>query len=172
LPRHRKDGFRNLRWGKQVNRNRNGRSAIERQAARVPCGEIGLICKDWTAMFSSATTGERSGQFHFQVDQQRTCIVQEQFSCCRSFDRPSTQCQHQLPPGKQPNDGCMLQIAKGRLAVTREKLGDRAARFCFDHIIDIDKAPAEMDSHKWTDRRLPRSHKTSKDDAPQSIRPR
>ena len=139
--------------------------AVEREAALVPAGEVGLVGQHGAGVLGAAAAGERGGQLHFQMNEQRAGRVEQQVAGGGPLDGAAAQGQHQRVFGGQAGDGGVLEVAEGRLAVTCEDRSNGGAGLGLDHVIHIHKAPAEPAGHKRANGAFARAHEAGEDDA-------
>ena len=146
------------------------RCAIERQAALVADGEVGLVGEDGARVLSSATTGDGGCKLHFKMDEQGSFVVEEQVADRGGFNGAAAEGENQVVIGGEMLDGCVLAAAEFRFTVAREDFWDGEAGFGRDDVIRIDKAPAKARGDERADGGFAGAHETGEDNASMRLR--
>ena len=156
------DGF--LR-SERIDGNREVGSAVERQAALVAGGEVGLIGENGPRLLGSLAALEGCGQFHFEMDEQRSRSGEQLRARGLVLDGSAAESENQRVACGKTRDDSALALAEGRFAVAREELGDGYASFGLDYVVHIDEAPTEAGGDKRADGGFARAHEAGEDDA-------
>jgi hypothetical protein len=141
-----------------------GRS-VERQSSLVACGEVGVIGENGTHIFGPAAAGECSVELDFEVHKQGAGGLEEKGTRVFAFDGTTAESQHKGVNCREPRDGCMLAVAKSIFAVARKDVGDGRACFGLNHIVHVDKLPAEARGDDGADGGLAGAHEARENDA-------
>src|ERR1039458_5830807 len=115
-----------------IDGNREVSSAVEREAALVAAGQVGLVGEDGAGVLSAAAAGEGGGQFDLQMDQERAGRVEQQGARGGVLDGAAAQGENQRVAGGQAGDGGMLAVAEWSLAVAGEEFRDSGAGLGLD----------------------------------------
>ncbi len=115
-------------------------------------------------MVGANTAHQRGLQLYLEMHQQGFLGLQEQGARGFSFNGPSAQRQNEGAGAGQTRDGSPLALAECGFAFTGEDLGNAATGFSGNHIIDIDKLPAETPGEQGADGAFARAHKAGQHD--------
>ena len=159
------DRIRDLIGSKSIRMDRNVRHAIERQAALIARGEVGVIGENGARVFSSAATGERCVELDFKVYEQCVGSVEQEQARVFALNGATAEGEDQRATARQSGNGGVFAVAKGAFAVAREDVGDSGACLRFDHIVDVDELPAKARGNAWTNGRLARTHEAGENNA-------
>jgi hypothetical protein len=154
-----------LAGGERVDGDGEVRGAIEGKAAFVAGGEIGLVGEYGASTLRATASGERGGELDLKMDKKCARGVEEEISGLGALNRTAAECKHKGISGCYADDGRVLAVAKGRFAVTGEELGDGAAGFSFDNVVDVDESPAEALCDEGADGGFAGAHETGEYDA-------
>ena len=147
--RSREDRIDNLRGRERAGGDGDVGGAIEGQAALVACGESGAIGEQGAGAFGAAATGQGGGQIHFQMNQQGCRRGKQQSAVLFTLNGAAAQGENEVLGGDEPRQDGVFAVAKGGFAVTGEECGNGAAGFSLDHVVQIEKAPAQAGRQQW-----------------------
>ena len=159
------DGVCNLFGCKSVCAKGHVGRAVEWQAALVARSEVGVIGENGTHIFGPAAAGESGVELDFEVHEQGAGGVEEKGTRVFAFDGATAESQHKGVNCREPRDGCMLAVAKGVFAVARKDVGDGRACFGLNHIVHVNKLPAEARGEDGADGGLAGAHEAGENDA-------
>jgi hypothetical protein len=157
------DGIGDLLGRELIGAQGNVRCSVERQAALVARGEVGVIGENGTRVFGSAAAGERGVEFDLEMHEQGTGGI-EKGARVFALDGATAESQHQSVGGREPGDGCVFAIAEGGFAVAGEDFGDGGAGFGFNDVVDVDELPAEARGKNGTDGGFAGAHEAGEND--------
>jgi hypothetical protein len=157
------DCIHDLIWGEGIDGDREMGGAIERKAALVTAGEVGLVSEDGADVLCATAAGEGGGELDLKVDEDGAGGVQEQGASCRVLDGAAAEGENQILATRKACDGRVLSVAECRFAVVREEFGNRDTSFSLNHVICIDKAPAQAAGDERTDCTFARAHEAGED---------
>jgi hypothetical protein len=141
------------------------RLPVERQAALVAGFQVGFVAKDRAKLLGSAASLKNRFERGFEVNQMGSVRGKNESAGTFFLDGSAAERQHQRLGAQKPADGLVFQLAKPRLAVFREKLGDGGSRFRFDLRIGVNEEPPKTCGEKISNRGFAGAHESSEDDA-------
>ena len=103
--------------------------AVEREAAVVAVGQVGLVGEDGAGVLRAGAAGQGGGQLHFQMDQQRAGVSEQQRASLGALDGAAAKGQNQRVRGGQAGYGRVFAVAEPCFAMAGEEFGDGGAGF-------------------------------------------
>ena len=146
------DCISDLIWRKGVDGDRKMGSPIERQAALVTAGKVGLVSEDGSNALSATAAGEGGGKLDFEMDENGAGGGEQQRACGWVLDGATAQSENQVVAAGQVCDGGVFAITEGGFAMAGEEFGDGSASFRLDDVVDVGEGPAEVSGDQRADR--------------------
>lgn len=124
-----------------------------------------MVGENGTHIFGPAAAGECGAELDFEVYEQCAGCTEKKRTRVFAFDGTAAESQHLGVACCKPHYRCVFKVAKGVFAVARKDVGDSGAGFGFDHVVHVNKLPAEARGEDGADGGFAGAHEAGENDA-------